>query len=193
MARSTAVRPEASDSGRTRTFWRFDLRAIVGGVFFGLVMALLVGLGDRADTALTGGAFPVFGGISWAAIMGISTLLLGQPAGIIAGLIQGFVDIATGASPLAPIFPIVNAAGSFAFSLVAVKLSMKGWGHHFIAQLVGNVVGNILVGVGLYYILELPVEVIIVSNVVVIAAGTIGGTILTRVVTDAVGKSGVLD
>ncbi len=193
MASSNAKVLGTGDPQRVQGFWRFDLKAIVGGVFLGLVMALLVGLGDRADTALTGGAFPVFGGVSWATMMGISTLLFGQPGGVIAGLIQGFVDIATGASPLAPIFPVVNAAGSLAFSLIAWKLSMNRWGHHLLAQIAGNLVGDALVALGLYYILELPVDVILVSTGVTAVASTIGGTILTRLVAGAVARSGVLD
>ena len=193
MAKSSAKGLETMNLRRTQVIWRVDLKAIVGGVFLGLVMVLLVGLGDRADTALTGGAFPVFGGVSWAAMMGISTLLFGQPGGIIAGLIQGFMDIATGASPLAPIFPIVNAAGSLAYFLVARRLLMNRWSHHFLAQVVANLVGDALVAVGLYYILELPVNVILVSSAVTAVVSIIGGTILTRVVANAAAKSGVLD
>ncbi len=177
----------------THRFWRVDLKAIVGGVFLGLVMVLLVGLGDRADTALTGGAFPILGGVSWATMMGISTLLFGQPGGLIAGLIQGFMDIAMGASPLASIFPVVNAAGSLAFSLVAWRLSMNHWSHYLLAQIVANLVGDALVAAGLYYILELPVDVILVSTGVTAVASTIGGTILTKLVAEAVTRSGVLD
>jgi uncharacterized MnhB-related membrane protein len=193
MAASSGTGVEMRSPRRVQGFWRFDLKAIVGGVFLGLVMALLVGLGDRADTALTGGAFPVFGGVSWATMMGISTLLFGQPGGAIAGLIQGFVDIATGASPLAPIFPVVNAAGSLAFSLVAWRLSMNRWGHHLLAQVAGNLVGDALVALGLYYILELPVDVLLVSTGVTATASIVGGTILTRLVAGAVVRSGVLD
>ncbi len=183
----------AKDLQRAQGFWRFDLKAIVGGVFLGLVMALLVGLGDRADTALTGGAFPILGGVSWATMMGISTLLCGQPGGMIAGLIQGFVDIATGASPLAPIFPIVNAVGSLAYFLVAWRLPMDRWSHHLVAQIAGNLTGDALVAVGLYYILDLPVPVILVSTGVTAVSSIIGGTILTRLVAEAVRRSGVLD
>ena len=193
MEKDIAKTLVASDPQKAEGFWRFDLKAIVGGVFLGLVMALLVGLGDRADTALTGGAFPVFGGVSWATMMGISTLLCGQPGGMIAGLIQGFVDVATGASPLAPIFPIVNAVGSLAYFLVARRLPMNRWSHHFLAQVVGNLAGDALVAVGLYYILSLPVSVILVSTGITAVASILGGTILTRLVTEAAARSGVLD
>ena len=175
------------------TFWRFDLRAIVSGVFFGIVMVLLVGLGDRADTTLTGGTFLIFGGITWAATMGVSTLLGRQPAGVIAGLIQGFVAIGLGASPLAITFPVVNAAGSLAYALVAWKLPMKTWLHHLLAQIAGNLIGNVLVSVGLFYLLELPVEVILVSSAITFTVGTIGGTMLTKYISEAISKSGVLD
>ncbi|MBI3979132.1 MAG: hypothetical protein HY331_13185 [Chloroflexi bacterium] len=174
-------------------FWRLDSKALVGGVFFGIVMVLLVGAGDRADTALTGGAFLIFGGISWATIMGISTLLCRQPGGVIAGLMEGIVAIAAGISPLAVTFPIVNAAGSLAYSLVAWKLPMSSWGHHLLAQVAGNLVGNALVAVGLFAILQLPVGVILVSSGVTMVASIIGGTVVTKVVAETVARSGLLD
>lgn len=186
-----------SDAGlaraRARGFWWFDSKPIVRGVFFGIVMALFVGIGDRADAALTGGAFPILGGLSWAAIMGISTLLCRQPGGIIAGVMQGVVDIALGLSPLALIFPIVNVAGSLAYSLIAWRLPMTGWHHHLLAQIAGNVVGDVLVAGGLFFILELPVEVILVSTGVTMIVSIVGGTALTKMLVDAAGRSGVLD
>ena len=186
--------PGAATRGLARTgFWRFDVRAIVGGVLFGIVMTLVLQVTDRADAALTGGAFLIFGGISWAAIMGISTLLCRQPGGVIAGLMQGVLAIVTGASPLAITFPIVNAAGSLAYSLVAWKLSMNSWVHQLAAQIAGNVVGNALVSVGLFYILKLPVPVILLSSGVTAAVSVVGGTILTKLVADAANKSGLLD
>ena len=178
---------------RPAGLWRFDTRAIVGGVFFGIVMALVVGLSDSADTALTGGTFLIIGGISWATIMGISTLLCRQPGGMIAGLMEAIVAIAIGASPLAATFLIVNPAGSLAYSLVAQRLPMRGWSHHLLAQTAGNVVGNVLVSVGLFYILNLPVGVILLSSGVTTVVSIIGGTILTRAVAEAVTRSGVLD
>ncbi|MHB1005258.1 MAG: hypothetical protein ACYC3S_06385 [Chloroflexota bacterium] len=178
---------------QARGFWWFGSKPIVRGVFFGIVMALFVGIGDRADAALTGGAFPILGGLSWATIMGISTLLCRQPGGIIAGVIQGIVDIALGLSPLALIFPVVNTAGSLAYSLIAWRLPMTGWHHHLLAQIAGNVVGDALVAIGLYFILALPVEVILVSVGVTMIVSTVGGTALTKILVDKIGKSGVLD
>ncbi|TAK33703.1 MAG: hypothetical protein EPO21_12135 [Chloroflexota bacterium] len=189
---NTATATIATPLPRAR-FARFDTKAIIGGVFFGIVMVLVLQITDRADVALTGGSFLIFGGISWAGIMGVSTLLCRQPGGVIAGLIQGVLAIVTGASPLAPTFPIVNAAGSLAYSVVASRLSMNSWIHHVLAQAAGNIVGNLLVAVGLFYILHLPVEIIILSSGVTAVVSIIGGTLLTKLVSDAVAKSGVLD
>ena len=181
------------DDAQPAAFWRLDSRALVGGVLFGVVMALLVSTADRMDTALTGGAFLIFGGMSWATIMGVSTLLCRQPGGVIAGVMQGILAIVTGASPLGPIFPIVNAAGSLAYSLVAWKLSMKTWWHHLLAQIAGNVIGNLLVSVGLYYILQLPLSVILVSSGITAVASIIGGTVLTKLIAESIAKSGVMN
>lgn len=182
-----------TETERPAGFWRMDVRSLVGGVFFGIVMALLVALGDRTDTALTGGTFLIFGGVSWAAIMGISTMLCRQPAGMIAGLMEAAVSMATGASPLAPTFFVVNAAGSLAYSLVAWKLPMRSWMQHLLAQIAGNVVGNALVGVGLFYILNLPIDVILVSSAITAVASIIGGTVLTKSIAGVIAKSGLLD
>ncbi|MCL4369130.1 MAG: hypothetical protein M1337_08210 [Actinobacteria bacterium] len=178
---------------RAAGFWRFDTKAIVGGVFFGIVMVLLVGVSDKADATLSGGTFLIFGGITWATVMGISTLLCRQPAGVIAGLMEGIVAILTGASPMAPTFPVVNAVGSLVYSLAAWKLPMRSWGHHLLAQIAANLVGNALVSVGLFYILDLPVSVILVSSGITALASIIGGTVLTKLIADTVNKSGVLD
>lgn len=193
MASRSTIGNRTMETHHSTGFWRLDVRTLVAGVFFGIVMALLVALGDRTDTALTGGTFLIFGGVSWAAIMGISTLLCRQPSGMIAGLMEAVVAMATGASPLAPTFFVVNVVGSLAYSLVAWKLPMRSWTHHFLAQIAANVVGNALVGIGLFYILNLPVGVILVSSAITAVAGTIGGTVLTKSITGVIAKSGLLD
>jgi hypothetical protein len=180
-------------SGRTTAFWRFDTKALVTGVFFGIVMVLLVGACDKIDATISGGAFLVFGGITWATIMGISTLLCRQPGGMIAGLMEGVVAVLMGASPLAPAFIIVNVVGSFAYSLVAQRLTMTSWVNHLLAQIVANVIGNALIGIAMFYILNLPVDVILVSSVITAAISIVGGTVLTKLIADAVAKSGVME
>ncbi len=125
--------------------------------------------------------------------MGVSTLLCRQPSGMIAGVMEAVVALATGASPLAPAFFVVNAAGSLAYSLVAWKLPMRTWAHHLLAQVAGNVVGNSLVGVGIFYILDLPVSVILISCTITTVVSIIGGTVLTKYIAGVVTKSGLLD
>jgi hypothetical protein len=190
MARTTHRVPDRAGAGR---FWRSDTRSIVRGVFLGALMVLLVGIGDRLDGMISGGTFPILGGTTWGTIMGVSTLLCRQPGGIIAGLMEGFVSLGFGLSPLSPAFPIVNVAGSIAYSLVAWRRPMKSWSDHFVAQVAGNVVGNALVGVAIHLIVGLPVSVIVVSVGVTTVVATVGGTILTKAIAEAVTRAGLAD
>src|SRR3989304_10509943 len=85
-------------------FWRFDVKAIVGGVIMGIVIVLVQQVTERIDTVLTGGAFLVLGGTTFGTLIAIASLFFRQPGGLIAGEIQAFVAVATALTPLAPTF-----------------------------------------------------------------------------------------
>jgi hypothetical protein len=186
------VRAERTTLGK-QGLWRFDLKAVMGSLLMGILMTLIVAfVGNRLDTALTGGAFPIFGGIAWTTMMGLSTLFFRLPGGIIAGLIQALINFALG-FPLAIGYLLANTLGPIGYALVASRLSMEKSVHHLAALVAANVVGHLSVGLALYYILTLPVPVILLSSGVVATVSVIVGTVLTRQVAQAVQKAGVLD
>ena len=98
----------------------------------GVLMVLLVGLGDRIDASLSGGAFPILGGTAWAITMALSALFFGLPGAIIAGEIQALMDVALGV-PLAPAFIVANAVGPLAFALISHRLPMQSGSHYLLA------------------------------------------------------------
>ena len=172
-------------------FSRADTRAFVGAVLLGLVFVLVQQVAHRID-AVINPACVIVGGVTWATMTALVVLIFRQPAGIITGEVAAFVALATGLSPLAVFFIPANGLGSLAYSLVAWKLTMKKWSHHFLAQATTNIVGNLCVAVGLKVILNLPLSVILVAASITTAAGIIGGTILTKLIHANILKSGVV-
>jgi hypothetical protein len=175
-----------------RRFLRIDTRSLVGAVLLGLVFVLVQQIAHRID-GMINPACVIVGGVTWATFTGLVVLLYEQPAGIITGEVSALTALATGLSPLAPFFIPANGLGSLAYSLVAWKLSMKRWSHHFLAQLATNVVGNICVAVGLKLLLDLPTGVILVAAGITTTAGIIGGTILTKLLYENILRSGVTE
>ncbi|MDT3698121.1 MAG: hypothetical protein RO469_01735 [Thermincola sp.] len=170
--------------------WRTDTKALVGAVILGVVSMLLQQVSMRIDAAIWTPLI-ILGGITWATLTGLITLIFRQPAGIIMGETQALIAMATGLSPVALFFIPANGFSSLAYTLVARKLSMQKWSHHFLAQLATNVVGNIFVGYGLHVVLKLPVNVAVVSSLITCCAGIIGATILTKKIADALNKAGL--
>ena len=183
---------EPNRTGKLSTkLWRTDTKALVGAVILGVVSMLLQQVSMRIDAAIWTPLI-ILGGITWATLTGLIPLIFRQPAGIIMGETQAVIAMATGLSPVALFFIPANGLSSLAYSLVAWKLSMEKWSHHFLAQLVTNVVGNICVGYGLYVVLKLPLQVAIISSSITAAAGVIGATILTKTIADRLHKAGLV-
>jgi hypothetical protein len=153
---------------------------------------LLVGLGDRIDASVSGGAFPVFGGTAWAITMALSALFFGLPGALIAGEIQALMDIAFGV-PLAPAFIIANAAGPLIFALVAARLPMRTWLHYLLALLPSVIVGNLIVSAYLAIYMQVPVSMLVVSTLVVIAVGIVAALIVVPAIARKVWRSRLLD
>jgi hypothetical protein len=183
------ARPAAAD---TRV-WRVDTKALVGAVLLGIVMVLVNQVTARLDTALTGGTISAFSGSTWAIISAVSVRLFRQPAGVITGLIQAFVAIATATNPLAPAFLFANSLGPLAYSVVLRARPDSGWGSHFLTQLAQNVVGNAATGVGVVVLLRVPLEFAVPAVLITAAIGIVASTLITKPITDAVERSGVAE
>ncbi len=171
--------------------WRTDTKALVGAVVLGVAFVLVQQVSQRIDAAVWP-TLIIFGGITWATFTGLITLIFGQPAGVIMGETQALIAIATGLSPLALFFIPANGLGSLAYSLVARGLTMEKWSHHLAAQILCNVVGNLCVCIGLLTILHLPLLVAVISSSITAAASIAGSTILTKLLADALRKSGLI-
>lgn len=172
--------------------WRWDLKAIVGGVLFGVLMTVLAQIFERLDTALTGGAFVVLGAVNFYTIASLSTLLFRLPGGVITGLTNAFIAIATGTSPMAPWFVPTNTLFAIVYALVAWRLPMNRWQHHLMATGIGVWVSMLIILWGLLVTIKLPINIALASYVVTSVAGTVGGAILTMLIANAVDKSRVL-
>jgi hypothetical protein len=180
-----------NDRVPTQPLFRTDARSLVGSVLMGVLMVLIVSLGDRIDASILGGAFPIFGGVTWAITMALSALFLGLPGALIAGEIQAVMDLALGV-PLAPAFMVANAIGPVVFALIAHRLTMRTLAHYLIALTPAVILGNLCVAVFLVLVLEVPVGMLLVSELVVIAASIIAGVFAVRAVAEAVWRSRIL-
>lgn len=172
-------------------FWRTDTKALVGAVVLGVAFVLVQQIAHRIDAAIWP-TLIIIGGITWATFTGLITLVFRQPAGLIMAETQALIALATGLSPVALFFIPANGLGSLAYSLVAWKLSMDKWLHHFLAQLVTNLVGNACVAVGLYTILKLPLNIVLISSAITASAGIVGSTVLTKKLSDNLRKAGLI-
>lgn len=172
--------------------WRWDLKAIVGGVLFGVLMTVLAQIMERLDTALTGGAFVVLGGVNFYTIASLSTLLFRLPGGLITGLTNALIAIATGTSPMAPWFVPTNAAFAIVYALVIWRLRMDRWQHYLLGAVIGVWLSMLIIMWGLLVTIKLPMNVAFTSYVVTSLAGTVGATVLTMIIAKAVDKSRVL-
>jgi hypothetical protein len=97
---------------------RVDSKGIVSAIFLALAMIGLLQFGERLDTLLFGGLFPVSGRIISMTMIGLGTMLYGLVPGIIVADINPLIATATGTSPIAPFWLITNASQAFSAWLV---------------------------------------------------------------------------
>ncbi|WP_088188941.1 hypothetical protein [Desulfosporosinus sp. FKA] len=170
---------------------RTDTKALVGAVIIGIVFLIMDQVTGRIDGILDP-TLLLLNGTSWAFFTGLIVLMYKQPAGIIAGLVEAFVAMATAYSPLAFFFLFANTLGSIAYSLIASQLSMKKLSHHLIAMLGCTVIGNFCVAIGLINVFHLDWKIAILSSALTTLVGTIVAGILTKSVYRSLQKSALL-
>lgn len=88
---------------------RTDTKGIVSSLMISLVMIGILQFGERLDTLLTGGLFPVSGRVISITMIGLGTMLYGVVGGLIVSEINPLIATATGTSPIAPFFFLTNA------------------------------------------------------------------------------------
>ena len=100
---------------------RVDTKGIVSAVLISLAMIGLMQFGERLDTVLFGGLFPVSGRIISFTMIGFGAMMYGMVPGLIVAEINPMIATATGSSPIAPFFFITNALQAVA-AILAGKL-----------------------------------------------------------------------
>lgn len=98
---------------------RVDTKGIVSAVLISLAMIGLMQFGERLDTILFGGLFPVSGRIISFTLIGFGAMMYGLVPGLIVAEINPMIATATGSSPIAPFFFITNALQAIAAILAA--------------------------------------------------------------------------
>lgn len=171
--------------------FRTDTKALVGSVIIGIVFLIMEQVTGRIDGILDP-TLLLLNGSCWAFFTGLIVLMYKQPAGIIAGLVEAIVAMATGYSALAFFFLFANVIGSIAYSLIARNFSMEKLSHHILAQLGCNVTGNLCVMVGLIYAFHLDWKIALLSSSITTLVATIVAGILTKSVYGALQKSALI-
>jgi hypothetical protein len=171
--------------------FRTDTKALVGAVIIGIVFVIMEQVTGRIDGILDP-TLLLLNGTCWAFFTGLIVLMYKQPAGIIAGLVEAIVAMATAYSPLAFFFIFANTIGSIVYSLIAAKFSMQKLSHHILAMFGCTVTGNLCVTIGLIYVIHLDWKIALLSSAITAVVGTIVAGILTKSVYGSLKKSALL-
>jgi len=174
-----------------KSLFRTDTKALVGSVIIGIVFLIMEQVTGRIDGILDP-TLLLLNGTTWAFFTGLIVLMYKQPAGIIAGLVEAIVAMATGYTALAFFFLFANVIGSIAYSLIARNFSMEKLSHHIYAQIGCNVTGNFFVMIGLIYVIHLEWKIALLSASITTLVATIVAAILTKSVYGALQKSALL-
>ncbi|PKM59305.1 MAG: hypothetical protein CVU99_14125 [Firmicutes bacterium HGW-Firmicutes-4] len=175
-----------------KSIFKTDTKSLIGAVVMGIVFVIACQITGQIDNMLPWGKMGMLliNGTVWAFFTGILTLLYKQPGGLIAAEVEALISIMY--TPLWPTFIFANGIASIWVSFVAVKCDMTKWSHHILAQGGVCVLGNAIVGVGLVFILGLPVGVAAVSSLITIAVTWPLATLAQKKVYDALMKSGMV-
>lgn len=171
--------------------FRTDTKALVGAVIIGILFVIMEQVTGRIDSILDP-TFLFLNGTTWSFFTGLLVLMYKQPAGVIGGLVEAFVAMATAYTPLAFFFIFANTIGSIAYSIVARNFSMEKLSHHFFAQIGCNVAGNLVVMIGLISVYHLEWKVALFTSLATTVVATIVAGILTKKVYASLQKSALL-
>lgn len=174
-----------------KELFRTDTKALVGAVIIGILFVIMEQVTGRIDSILDP-TLLLLNGTTWSFFTGLIILMYKQPAGIIGGLVEAVVAMATAYSPLAFFFLFANTIGSICYSLVARNFSMEKLSHHFLAQIACNVTGNLCVMIGLITVYHLDWKVALLSSAITTVVATIAAGILNKKVYASLQKSTLL-
>lgn len=172
-------------------FFRTDTKALVGSVIVGILFVIMEQVTGRIDGILDP-TLLLLNGTTWSFFTGLIVLMYKQPAGIIAGLVEAIVAMATAYSPLAFFFLFANTIGSIGYSLAARHLSMEKLSHHILAQIACNIPGNFCVMIGLIYVIHLDWKIALLTSTITTVVATIVAGILTKSIYGSLQKSSLL-
>lgn len=171
-------------------YWRTDTKALVGGVFMGIVFTIVCVLADVVDAVLDP-SLALLGGTVWAVFTAIIAMIYGQPAGIIGGAMQALISMATGMSPLGFFFIFANCIGSLVYISLARIMDMKISRNYVMIQFVTSLVGFFFVGIGTMVVYSLPFNVALACALIGVVVTTIIAPPITRSVVTKIKKSGL--
>lgn len=174
-------------------FWRFDVKTIVGAVLLGIVVNLVQQVTERADAAVTGGAFTILGGISFMTLIIISAVFFRYPGALITGEVHALISIATAASPMSPAFILANFLAATAGVVMVRAFSLKEWWHWPVVSFVTTFTSMLGIAAGLWFILNLPPNVILISFLVTWLVASSVASVLVPLIAKGIDRSGVLD
>lgn len=173
---------------------RTDSKAIIGSVILGILWLLISQASGAIDNMFFWGkaGMLILNGAVWAIATAVIVLTYKQPAGIIAGLVEGVTSMFY--SPALWVFlTLANVAGALIYTLCDRLMAMDRMSHHFIAQIVNNYIGNAIVGVGLYVVYDLPANAAVLCSLITATAGWIISAPVTAAVMKKITKSGLAD
>ena len=151
---------------------------IVAGVLLAVVMVAGEQIGERIDTVLLGGVFPLFGIVIHMICNMTAVVAYGLISALIVATLNPFIAIATGTGPMAPLWFFTNAGASLGGRVVHYWLIRKdvremSLMHTFLVCLGGMAVNSaVMTPVQLFYF-RMPWKLVVGMKAAEIAAGTI--------------------
>lgn len=171
--------------------FRMNTKSLVGAVIMGIVFLIMMQVTGRVDGVIDP-SFLLLNGCCFVFFTGLIFLMYRQPAGVIAGLVEAVVAMATGYSPLAVVFLVANVVGSLVYSFVAIQMPMEKYGQHILAEGACAFSANACIALGLIFLMEMPWLVAVFCQVVNSVFGTVVGGVLTKKVYDQLKKSNLM-